>query len=105
MSTQPPTDLPPKKKVFFPYFSSSVQTVLSTHQADQQEENLEASAESGDTDHVPISHRGHGDHQEVDAVPVGKALAVGETWWVARVLQLCGRRAVTMNLPQLWFVC
>ena len=31
---------------------------------------------------------GHGDHEEVDAVPVGQALAVGEARRVAGVFQL-----------------
>ena len=66
---------------------------------------MEAAAAGGDTDHVPVAHRGHGDHEEVDAVPVGQALAVGEARRVARVLQLCGRRAVKMVLPFLCFVC
>ena len=62
--------------------------VRSTHQADKEEEDLEAAAAGGDTDHVPVAHRGHGDHEEVDAVPVGQALAVGEARRVAGVFQL-----------------
>ena len=37
---------------------------------------MEASAAGGDADHVPVADGGHGDHQEVDAVPVGQSLAV-----------------------------
>ena len=59
-----------------------------THQANKEEEDLEAPAECCDTDHVTVADSGHGDHEEVDAVPVGEALAVVEVGRVARVLQL-----------------
>ena len=34
-----------------------------------------------------VTDGGHGDHQEVDAVPVGQSLAVVEVRGVSRVLQ------------------
>ena len=49
---------------------------------------LESPAAGGDADHVPVAHRGHGDHEEVDTVPVGEALAVLEVGRVTRVLKL-----------------
>ena len=52
---------------------------------------MEASAAGGDADHVSVADGGHGDHEEVDAVPVGEILAVGEVWWVTGVLQLQGK--------------
>ena len=64
--------------------------VRSTHQADKEEEDLEAATKSGDAGDVAVSHRGHGDHEEVDAVPVGQALTVGEVRGISRVLQLWG---------------
>ena len=59
-----------------------------TYQADQKEQHLEASAERSDADHVPVADRGHGDHQEVDAVPIRQTLIVGEVWRITRILQL-----------------
>ena len=59
-----------------------------THQADEEEEDLEAPAERGHAGDVSVTHRGHGHHQEVHAVPVGQALAVLEVRRVALVLQL-----------------
>ena len=41
-----------------------------TYQANKEEEDLEAPAECCDTDHVTVADSGHGDHEEVDAVPV-----------------------------------
>ena len=35
-----------------------------------------------------LTHSGHGDHQEVDTVPVAQALAVGEVGRVSRIFQL-----------------
>ena len=66
----------------------------STHQADQEEEDLEAATKSGNAGDVTVTHSGHGDHEEVDAVPVGESLdsvflvGVGEIWWVSAVFQL-----------------
>ena len=62
--------------------------VRSTHQADKEEEDLEAATKSSDAGDVAVTHSGHCDHEEVDAVPVGQALAVGEARRVAGVFQL-----------------
>ena len=59
-----------------------------THQSDEEEEDLEAPAERGHAGDVSVTHRGHGHHQEVHAVPVGQALAVLEVRRVAGILQL-----------------
>ena len=49
---------------------------------------MKSSATCRDTDHVTVSYSAHGDHEEVDTVPVGEALAVVEVGRVTRVLQL-----------------
>ena len=49
---------------------------------------LESPAAGGDADHVPVAHRGHGDHEEVDTVPVGEALAVLKVRRVPGIFQL-----------------
>ena len=71
---------------------SSFSIILSrldhTHQSDEEEEDLEAPAERGHAGDVSVTHRGHGHHQEVHAVPVGQALAVLEVRRVAGILQL-----------------
>ena len=55
---------------------------------------MKSPAQGGDTGNVPVPHRGHGHHQEVDTVPVGQALAVQEVGRVTRVLEL---KDVSMN--------
>ena len=81
------------------YFSSltviQFLTVCSfTYQADQEEENLESTTSSSDADDVPVPHRRHGHHQEIDAIPVGERLRTWrlEVGGVALVLQLGGQR-------------
>ena len=37
---------------------------------------------------VPVAHRGHGHHQEVDTVPVGQALSVCEVRRISRIFKL-----------------
>jgi len=63
-----------------------------THQADEEEEDLETAAHAGDAGNVAVPHRGHCHHQEVDTVPVGEALAVVEVGRIARVFQLQQRQ-------------
>ena len=67
-------------------FSSSV--AGPTYQPNQEEEDLKAAAESCDADDVPVADSGHGDHEEIYAVPVGETLAIGEVWRVPGILQL-----------------
>ena len=59
-----------------------------TYQANKEEEDLEAPAECCDTDHVTVADSGHGDHEEVDAVPVWQTLIVAEVRRISRILQL-----------------
>lgn len=61
-----------------------------THESDEQEEDLEAPAQSGDAVDVPVAHGGHGDHEEVHAVPVAEGLRVVKVGRIALVLQLVG---------------
>ena len=58
------------------------------YQSHQKEKNLKAPSKSSDTGNVSIANSGHGDHEEVDTVPVGEALAVHKVGRVTRVLQL-----------------
>ena len=37
---------------------------------------------------INLTHSGHGDHQEIDTVPVRQALAVAEIRWVPGILKL-----------------
>ena len=60
----------------------------STHQPDEEKEDLEAPAKRGDTGDVTVAHGGHGHHQEVNTVPVREILAVLEVGRVSGVLQL-----------------
>ena len=49
---------------------------------------MEAPPDGRDAADVSVSHRGHGDHEEVDALPVAQLLAVVKVGRVAGVLQL-----------------
>ena len=49
---------------------------------------LESPAAGCDADHVPVAHRGHGDHEEVDGIPVGEGLGTGELGKISRIFQL-----------------
>ena len=60
----------------------------STHQPDEEKEDLEAPAKRCDTGDVTVAHGGHRHHQEVNTVPVGQILAVLEVGRVSGVLQL-----------------
>ena len=58
-----------------------------THQTNRQEHQLDDPPHLGETGDVTVAHGGHRHHQEVDGVPVGDGLRVGEVREVARVLQ------------------
>ena len=49
---------------------------------------LESPPTGSDADDVSVAYSGHGDHQEVDTVPVRKTLAVFKVRGVSRILQL-----------------
>ena len=52
-------------------------------QTDGEEQDLEAPAQSGLAVDVSVAHSGHGDHHEVDTVPVGQVLVVVEVWRIS----------------------
>ena len=60
----------------------------STHQPDEEKEDLESPAKRCDTGDVTVAHGGHRHHEEVNTVPVGEILAVLEVGRVSGVLQL-----------------
>ena len=64
--------------------------VVCTYESDEEEHDLEAPAERGDTRNVAVPHGRHGHHEEVDAVPVRERLRARrlEVGGVALVLQL-----------------
>ena len=61
-----------------------------TYESDEEEHDLEAPAERGDTCNVAVPDSRHGHHEEVDAVPVRERLRARrlEVGGVALVLQL-----------------
>ncbi len=63
-----------------------------TYESDEEKHDLEAPSDGGDAGNVSVADRRHGDHEEVDALPVGELLAVVEVRRVAGVLQLRGTR-------------
>ena len=59
-----------------------------TYQSNQEKKDLKAPAQGGVAGDVPVSHGGHGHHQEVHTVPVGQALAVVEVRRITRIFKL-----------------
>ena len=59
-----------------------------TYKSNEKEKYLESPADGGDTANVSIADCGHGDHQEVDTVPVTQFLTVVKVRRVARILKL-----------------
>ena len=62
--------------------------VISTYQTNKKEKDLKAPTESCYADDVTVADRGHGDHEEVDTVPIGKTLTVQKVRRISRVLKL-----------------
>ena len=46
-----------------------------------------------------LTHSGHGDHEEVDTVPVAQALLVGEVGRVSAVLKL---QVISISVDIIW---
>ena len=53
----------------------------------------------GDSWQDELTHSGHGDHEEVDAVPVAQALLVGEVGGVPAVLKL---KVISISADIIW---
>ena len=50
--------------------------------------HLETLSQRRDAEDVTVTHSGHGDHQEVDTVPVAQTLTVGEVRRVSGIFKL-----------------
>ena len=59
-----------------------------TYQTNKEKKDLKAPTQGSSTDNVPVPHRGHGHHQEVDTVPVGQRLSVSEVRRISRIFKL-----------------
>lgn len=57
-----------------------------SHQADEYEEDDESPAQTGLAEDVSVSDRGHGDDQEVHALPVRQLVRVAESQRVPGIL-------------------
>lgn len=59
-----------------------------THQADEQEKDEEGATKHRLAVDITVTHRRHGDDEEVDARPIRQLLRIVELHWVSGVLQL-----------------
>ena len=58
------------------------------YQSDKEKQDLKAPTQGSNAVDVPVAHRGHGHHQEVNTVPVGQRLSVSEVRRISRIFKL-----------------
>ena len=61
-------------------------STLWSYQSNHENDELEEPPYLGGTVNVPVAHGGHGDHNEVNALPIAQLVNLVESWHISTIL-------------------